>query len=106
MDSALVVRPNGRLPIVWISRPTAWNPTFRPARHSLAWTAEWVNKIGRRLTARGFGGGSTMEHRRNMKGRGYLGFVAVACIIAAMAASNPACAQHVGLIVNGDVITT
>jgi peptidyl-prolyl cis-trans isomerase SurA len=47
-----------------------------------------------------------MEHRRNMKGRVYPAFVAVACIIAAMAASNPARAQHVELIVNGDVITT
>jgi peptidyl-prolyl cis-trans isomerase SurA len=80
---------------------------LRPAGHGLAWTAEWVNKIGWRLTARGFGGGeSTMENRRSMKGRIYRTSVAVACVLAAMAASHSARAQQVALIVNGDVITT
>jgi len=46
-----------------------------------------------------------MEHRRSMKGRTYLTFVAVACVLAAMATSNLARAQQVVLIVNGDVIT-
>ena len=47
-----------------------------------------------------------MEDRRSMKGRSYRPFVAVACLLAAMAASNIARAQQVVLIVNGDVITT
>jgi peptidyl-prolyl cis-trans isomerase SurA len=47
-----------------------------------------------------------MEDRRSMKGRLYRTFVAVACVLAAMAASNLARAQQVALIVNGDVITT
>jgi peptidyl-prolyl cis-trans isomerase SurA len=47
-----------------------------------------------------------MEDRRNVKGRIYRTVVAVACMLAAMAASNHARAQQVELIVNGDVITT
>ena len=47
-----------------------------------------------------------MENRRSMKGRIYRTSVAVACVLAAMAASHSARAQQVALIVNGDVITT
>jgi len=47
-----------------------------------------------------------MEYRWNMKGRFCRSSVAVACLLAAMAASNLARAQQVALVVNGDVITT
>jgi peptidyl-prolyl cis-trans isomerase SurA len=46
-----------------------------------------------------------MEDRRNMKGRFFRASVAVACLLAAIAASNLARAQQVVLVVNGDVIT-
>jgi peptidyl-prolyl cis-trans isomerase SurA len=46
-----------------------------------------------------------MEARRNTKGRTCRTALAVACLIAAAAASNTARAQQVVLIVNGDVIT-
>jgi peptidyl-prolyl cis-trans isomerase SurA len=47
-----------------------------------------------------------METRDNPKGRIYRISVAVACMFAALTASNLARAQQVALIVNGDVITT
>jgi peptidyl-prolyl cis-trans isomerase SurA len=47
-----------------------------------------------------------METRENPKGRIYRISVAVACMFAALTASNLARAQQVALIVNGDVITT
>jgi peptidyl-prolyl cis-trans isomerase SurA len=46
-----------------------------------------------------------MEDRRNMKGRFFRASVAVACLLAAITASNLARAQQVVLVVNGDVIT-
>jgi peptidyl-prolyl cis-trans isomerase SurA len=46
-----------------------------------------------------------MEARRNTKGRTCRTALAVACLIAAAAASSPARAQQVVMIVNGDVIT-
>jgi peptidyl-prolyl cis-trans isomerase SurA len=77
------------------------------AGNGLAWDAEWVNKIDRKLTTRGFGGGgSTMENRRNTKGRIHRTSLVVACVLAAMVTSNLARAQQVVLVVNGDVITT
>ena len=47
-----------------------------------------------------------METRENLKGRIYRVSVAIACMFAALTASNLARAQQVALIVNGDVITT
>jgi peptidyl-prolyl cis-trans isomerase SurA len=47
-----------------------------------------------------------METRENLKGRIYRLSVAVACMFAALTASDIARAQQVALIVNGDVITT
>src|SRR5580658_8440358 len=47
-----------------------------------------------------------METRGNPDGRIYRISVAVACMFAALTASNLARAQQVALIVNGDVITT
>jgi peptidyl-prolyl cis-trans isomerase SurA len=47
-----------------------------------------------------------MENRENLKGRIYRISVAIACMFAALTASNLARAQQVALIVNGDVITT
>jgi peptidyl-prolyl cis-trans isomerase SurA len=47
-----------------------------------------------------------MQTRGNPDGRIYRISVAVACMFAALTASNLARAQQVALIVNGDVITT
>jgi len=50
------------------------------------------------------GGNSLTPNRRGMSGHGRI-IIATACIIAAIAAPTRALAQHVVLVVNGDVIT-